>query len=62
MRLNLTEHVFQKKMGEKWREKKFRENPPPQHRTGVASALRAVNAMKAEQKETQPLTQKEIFW
>lgn len=28
MRPNLTEHVFQKKMGEKWREKKFRENPP----------------------------------
>lgn len=53
---------MEEKMGEKWREKKFRENPPPQHRTGVASALRAVNAMKAEQKETKPLTQKEIFW
>lgn len=42
MRPNLTEHVFQKKMGEKWREKKFRENPPPpaQDRGGVSSKSR----------------------
>lgn len=39
-RPNLTEQVFQKKMGDKWREKKFIENSPAQHRGGVTSKSR----------------------
>lgn len=37
MRPNLMEQVFQKRMGEKWREKKFIENSPAQDRGRTSS-------------------------
>lgn len=37
---NLMQQVFQKKIGEKWREKKFIENSPAQDRGGASSKSR----------------------